>query len=57
MGQARTRPVHTLRIIVVSTLVSGLVAGIAITIMDRDARSRLTRALQGEPVRVEALAQ
>lgn len=48
---------HTLRIIVVSTLVSGLVAGIAITIMDRDARSRLTRALQGEPVRVEALAQ
>ncbi|GJE00015.1 hypothetical protein [Methylobacterium isbiliense] len=48
---------HTLRIIVVSTLVSGLIADIAITIMDRDARSRLVRALQGEPARVEALAR
>lgn len=48
---------QTLRIIVVSALVSALVAGIAISFMDRDARSRLESALQGEPSRVEAHAR
>jgi hypothetical protein len=56
-ARTRTPPVQTLRIIVVSALVSALVAGIAISFMDRDARSRLESALQGEPSRVEAHAR